>query len=528
MKNALIVSCLMIVVNQTTFAQSPPKDKKITEFICEVNMDLYDGQNGKKADPTKGAVTVANKNDTNGNEIPDVDDGTVTNFNGKGRDEVDLMKLVIKKNTAVDPSQLLLKEISGEFKLWRNSTKTNSFSLNSNGEAFLVDLPFIGNEATLFLEATSTSTSLKDINIQLNRYNAGSQIVCDNESATAFWFDGIVKQSANSTTPILGTGGTLPDLDNARIINNINNVYISVSGNRWGHGLFNKVAIPNDPIDNLDKRFGGRILFEFSVLPALADNQKYINIDITRQKKVRSHQMKHGDAAILSDAGNTFNFPEEENLNNELPNDDGSTIDEDNSLKNNHIYSIDVPSTTTKQPSDLAFLVRLMTFKEFVRISPYSLGTPGVGGSLGSRASAKVPWSCFIYAKMGTGQRFVADNDLSSNSLPVKIAGTGGNGTISVTLGTNVSNSSFQLFIVNSAGVRNGILKNLVTGQTISSLFQNGVCSLNLNGIVIVKLTDGSMPFAIDSSWKFNTFTTSQSQKENILTSSSKNVTIDP
>ena len=514
-----------------TFAQQVYGQSSVTfEFKCDANLELYNGQRGVLSN-NRGAVTVANLNDTDA-------DGKIDNSNddtdgsaasAQGRDEVDLMKLVIKKNVSLDPNQFWIKKTKGNIRLWTTETKKVEFKLDANNEAKLSKLAFGGNTATLYVEALSPSTGIKDIEIQLLQSDPSGPVICDSESATAFWFVGGVKQLNNSPMPTLGYSGTLSDCNDLGLAKKFNTTYISVSGNRWGHGPFNKWPISGDPANNVDKQFGGRILFEFTVMPSLDSNQLHINIDITRRKKARSYQMLPGGTSMVLNNANKHDFP----IKNEQPNDDGQDTDEDYILKNDHVYSADLPSTTTKLAGTqadpiLAFLARLMTFQEFVRITPYGAARPTGSDIKGSIASDVKESSCFLYLKTGPNSRYIADNSVSSYSHPVLTTGGGGNGTIVITLNGAVPTNGFELKIASSGGGKRGDLVDLRTNQIVAtSIFSNGLCIIVSNGIT-VHLTEGTTPFAINSKWRFSTFTTAQPSKENVLTATNKNVEINP
>ena len=168
-----------------------------------------------------------------------------------------------------------------------------------------------------------------------------------------------------------------------------------------------------------------------------------------------------------------------------------------------------------------------MTFQEFVRISPYGAARPTGADIKGSIASEATEWSCFLYLKTGP-TRYVADNNVSSYSHPVLAGGTGGNGPIKITLNGIVPTNGFELKIASSGGGKRGDLVDLRTNQIVAtSIFSNGLCIIVSNGIT-VQLTEGTTPFAINSKWRFSTFTTAQPSKENVLTATNKNVEINP
>jgi hypothetical protein len=94
-----------------------------------VNLTIFDGQFGaavsEAEEETRGAFTVANLNDTDGDGIPDSKESFIVPANSnEGRHEVDLMKLVIEKPANMEPdTEATLEITSHNALLWKQSDK---------------------------------------------------------------------------------------------------------------------------------------------------------------------------------------------------------------------------------------------------------------------------------------------------------------------------------------------------------------------------------------------------------------------
>src|SRR5262249_22215995 len=88
-------------------------------------IDIWDGQNGAKVTDkvNVGAFTVANYNDTNGDWIVDSSQDVVKAVKGSGRDEVDLMKIVIHKPEKAKETDDVVLKVRGDAAVWMRSWK---------------------------------------------------------------------------------------------------------------------------------------------------------------------------------------------------------------------------------------------------------------------------------------------------------------------------------------------------------------------------------------------------------------------
>ncbi len=506
-------------------AQQPSKTSS-AGFECDVFLDIHNGfydwsigktytggqklSSGNKYD--KGAVTVANLNDTDGDGITDNIDPIVES-SSVGRNEVDMIKLVIRKKITDPVGPVTLKKVGGTVTLWEDPKKNGSqISLNANNEITYSDASL---PKTIFIEATAVSGDLMDIKFHL-LYNGE---VVDKVSATAVWVDTGGTWSSETITPVpnMPAPDGLPNLTHSPLVNNINNKWISFNGDRYGFQDFYSGAIPNNDPSNLDKRLGGRILFEFQVSPAGA--QSLVKFDVTRQKKVRAYKLNILDNSLF--LFDSFDFPYELEEDNEKPNDDSNNYsDEDNSPSNNLIYSGDIPSTQLAEIDAVAFKVNKISFHEFVRVGITAPSIIDYNESLhGSRGSAVVDWNCVYYAKRGTDNgKLTQDNSIVSNSEPLRLdindGDMVGNGSISITTSNFANTEGYSLtydgltnrfFLQTSTGV--GAFYNPNANETTWN-----ISTISLN----ITINQGTTPFADEDTFIFSTFKTGSSKMNQV------------
>jgi len=133
----------------------------------------------------KGAVTVANRNDTDGDGTIDYEDMNVL-ASQVGRNEIDLMKLEIHEPVPYVGGNVKITIMQGadRIRLWMSPTKMDSLTRNSNNEYF-IDFSVLSNSTVeLYVEALTYSISSSDIVIEAS-YKNKTDVV----SATAFWIE---------------------------------------------------------------------------------------------------------------------------------------------------------------------------------------------------------------------------------------------------------------------------------------------------------------------------------------------------
>lgn len=459
-----------------------------------------------------GSATIANLNDTDGDEIidGDVKEIEITSHNGRGEtNDKDLIRLSLRRpNGSLNNEEVKLSFPKGgsKIKLWKFRNKMEAAKLIYKCSELPIDV---------FVEALQPSESVRDIEIKMD-YKTQSDIV----SITAIWVE--FKKSwhtrcpfndpscdQGTANPVAGANSGILSNMSGEINNTINSVRNSKDGSRFGHG-YNGVIVVNGV--NKDNNFGGRILFEFNVLPKLSESEYQdlgINFDCTRRKHVREFYSNHGDAPMLKfEEAFPFQYDSASDDNNNNIN------DEDNSPSDGLIYSWDAPGITNLiSPNlfnDIAFKAQRLFFQEYVRVN-IGEAVPGIGanGLIGSRSSTKVGWYTINYLKSGAGNILEPDNASVSYSYPKKSNNNVGTGSCLVELLNSPISDGYKLTFDNAKWKLTG------SGAPIeASENPPGKWILTDGDKVKVTLTKGNTPFYPGDSFKFSVFKT-KSQKQN-------------
>ena len=372
------------------------QDDKVKITVMKVDLDIYNGQAGSEVVEDKeesiGAFTVANLNDTDGDGIMDKDDNSVK-ATANGRDEVDLMQLIIRKPEPDFGENVKLKVISGDVKLWEESTKETEILL-TNGT---VEFPTSTLPKTLWVEALAPSSSLRDIVLELEYRGCR-----DTVKGTGIWAvcTGIKHENSDSYAD-------WPDIPT-----NVKN-FIDDSG---GFGL------------RYDSggEYRNVITFQFTVYPSGIGAVNNVKFDITRQIHYSDVTKRDGLPDIISS--------EEWPSDIEMPNDDTWNGDESSAPSaKDHMYCEDRPSGGSKQrPESFLELNSQNDFKEFMRIRLD--GTIPLGETVqGSRCSDYTNWHCrhliirdgvpsggVVNTNRSTGDTIETnENDIGPNLIPV-------------------------------------------------------------------------------------------------------------
>lgn len=313
-----------------------------------IDLDIHNGQDGTEVpesqEETLGAFTVANTNDTDGDNNLDVNQNAVAN-------EVDLMQMIIRKPSrqAADDRLVLTKE-SGNAAVWSSKTKGTPITLPK--EYTYAELP-----VTLWVEATDTSATIRDIEFKIT-YNQS----VDKVKATGIWAQYIGLK--NTTAEPLWTDAQDP-------LRSTFNAF-----GRFGIGV-TKPYTTEFPGGGLRHGIG----FAFRVLPAGVAQEPPVKVDVTRQMEYKLWYF--AGSTIEDEQFAAYPFIDSAN-------DDGDIRDEDVDPPNDIIYSIDFPGPQSLTAQSQQFVAR-MNFKEFVRVGVNGI-RPVDNGTSGSRASDKIPW----------------------------------------------------------------------------------------------------------------------------------------
>jgi hypothetical protein len=470
---------------------------KGNEDLCDVFDGQYDpAQPGKskvddKDKVNRGAITVANKNDTDGDEKPDV-----TDDNGVPG-EKDLIRVEIPKPAANMGDNKVKIELPAGVEVWREATKNNKEDKREFGGD---DFP--GGKRVIWIEGKDKSTKVRDVQLKIT-YVEKFDIV----KLTFVWVD-IVKQWCTRVPPGAAAENNIPaNLDDAFLKNDIDVTAQAVDGSHYGHGPFEAVA-------GSDTRFGGRIVHEFEVSPPDVDKAfgKNLKFDVTRQIKYRDYKIVVAGGLVV--ANGAKDFP----AGDEVPNDEQLGIadtDNDNTPKNGRIYSFDSPSNKTNAGGN-AFVISRNTFKDWVRVrfdgGDFNDANPPVA-AIGTRCSDKVDWHCVYYCVRDSAGKWAADSNATSSSASVRTAT--GTGTVdSVALGPQAVTEGF------TATYDQPNKKWTLTGTSGDSNFavdpneDTWTISIDKNGQnkISVVIKKGGVAFATGDKFEFSVFKTSDAR----------------
>ncbi len=159
-----------------------------------VGLTIYNGQGvatpvADAVEETLGAFTVTNWNDSDNDNVQDDAD-----WDGVAG-EVDLMRLIVKKPAAAIMGFLTLT-VSPTASLWFESSKDNQLPIDDSQAAYLDASDFAAGDVELWVEITSPSTLVRDVDIV-----ADYQGLTDRVTATGIWseMDEMYTDGARST-----------------------------------------------------------------------------------------------------------------------------------------------------------------------------------------------------------------------------------------------------------------------------------------------------------------------------------------
>lgn len=532
-----LLFCLAsILIGTFAFGQVKERSMNLTtnfecndnEVVCpEINLIIYNGLNGATGgqvisednEEVLGALTVANLNDTDGDGTVDINDINIT-ASPMGRDEVDLMRLDIESVGIMEHDcnqQLSLEVISGAITFWQSPTKNIQIQ-NLNFD--VAELPL-----TIYIEATQASNAIRDIEIVL-QYDERIQ---DRVRATAIWAEITrtfrVRGNEDFVTPIPDglPNNPHPFLDlnlnfpiNSSIINLISG-RTAMDNSRYGFGPHPLV------VGEGDCNFGGRILFEFIIMPNdIALNDFGINFDIGRKRNSVVLDYPINSSVPVPSAGNLPWPVQTENCNDDFdPETENGDEDRIFEIDSRELYSYDAPSAVNVYCNPIHNYKKFLTdFEEFVRFAFNQGGNNPYGGNtdaiIGSRISDFIPWNIDftlqrIHNPENNGNPFDINNhkmailrDEVSHSFPVMGAGGNGDGNIEIELNQAALTRAYSLLFHNNSW----FLYEANNQQPLlnSNISENGPWVINLPEQFMLRITNGPVSFTPNTSLFFTVY----------------------
>jgi hypothetical protein len=385
--------------------------------VVEGNLTLYYGQNGmeveQKNQEKHGAFTVANLNDTDNDQKdvndpndftkvgPDADDDFVTvsdpNHPGgtDGRDEIDLMKLLIDRPAPVIENDALDVVVrGGTARFWGTSHKgtgTPSGATTLHYDPNAISDPNWPRE--VWVELPLASASLRDVEI-VSRY-AGLQEI-DVVKATGIWITQVdAKHDAADPNDPNGLFGW-PDLtDPPR--NWL--VFFRGFGLRpinWTNGVRNTIGL------------------RFQLQPSGIWREPSVYFDISRSNEDRTWYRDPNNQWHL--IANIRDWPHNPEAANDDPPAEGDESIDPN-MATGGFFAADGPGLPTPTANPGEYLSLQFNFAEFVRVGFTS--RPNDNGCHGSRCSEYALWHCrhLLQEVGGLRTRVGGDNESAENCV---------------------------------------------------------------------------------------------------------------
>ncbi|MEA2054804.1 MAG: hypothetical protein U9O96_06860 [Candidatus Thermoplasmatota archaeon] len=357
---------------------------------CAIDLTIYDGLEGtgggnivpESEEETRGAFTVTNIQDTNGDGIRDKDQNPVK-ATPKGRDEVDLMKMVLHPPTGPNcgPNSFvhLVKSgpNSGQVKLWDSKTKNNEIPPTNPPDIWVYKVSQLPK--TVWVEIRENPLNLVMRGITFT-YSTNCCPKTDVLKATGIWSEVTDVKHDNTDA---WNNAVWPDMPaNVR-------AFIDEAG---GFGLRRYQNATNA------WWYGNVITIQFTVYPPGIGDEEGVYFDITRQIHFRDQFVPPG--------ANLPNYATGENWPNhvEQPNDDTHNGDESDKPSNkNHMYVEDKPRfPESGWGNNILFIDSSNNFMEFMRVRLD--GTKPSGETVqGSRCSPYYPWHAAIWLSRDWG-----------------------------------------------------------------------------------------------------------------------------
>ncbi len=522
MKSRIYILLLFLMIGHGAFSQNNKRIMNVFEYedcsCVDLDLKIHNGLYGSYGaqqvsdldETTKGAVTVANLNDTDGDGTIDKDDNAVL-AGSSGRSEVDLMKLVISSTGALpECPRLKLSYDASKIKLWNKATKEEpALDIHNLG-----DLP-----KTIWVEAIKTSGSVRDISITADFFEPADPSTVgdfDNVKATAIW----VEKNAVYTPNGSRTGSPSPSsvgINNPGMISFMTTIGNSVDGSLYGFGEYR--PIPFAP--TMDGFFGGRILFDFELKPSGIESELSnlgIKYDISRRIARNNNHLNYSSSSWIA---TTSSFPmqaEEGNDDSECscPTGPSDMIDEDAIPSGNRIFSYDAPSEIALG-SGRAFSLRSLDFQEFARVS-FGIDISG-NVQEGSKCSESYDWNLdyglISNSTINSTDPYNPDLQLLTqtsggsvvSSTPRRVAPIGGNGNGPISF-SSLSASPVVTYILRFEAVGNRweLLERTATGSNqvaISNTSVTGPWTIS-HSTVTLSIAQGSNVFVPGETFLFN------------------------
>jgi hypothetical protein len=312
-----------------------------------INLEISDGQNGtplpESEEESPGAFTVANKNDTDGDGIPDSQDNEV-------QGEIDLMQLVMHPPTNADPEEECTLTLPGNAKLFKTPNKVGGEEAQRKWK--VKDLP-----QTRWVELLNASSKVRSEEI---KWSGLGKI--DTVKATGIWVNKRkVAQNTATARDVLAADRTWTDMPNPPAGQFVSQDGVGLIAISAEHGVRNALMI------------------QFEVFPDDVGKEGKVKFDPSRQA--------NGKAWFDNLAPVVKTKPAIDEANDDPGNGDESLIP----TENNYLYTRDSPGINTISAGTNTKFTFYSNFYEFVRVRVDGV-VPAGNKTDGSRCSDKILW----------------------------------------------------------------------------------------------------------------------------------------
>lgn len=377
---------------------------------------------------TVGSFTVANLNNTDGDNISNID-GANTDVNddnviatAHGRNEMDLMRLILERPVPPMGGNVRLTIVRGNVKIWASSTKgTEITSFTRPLTDFTTDHDADGNPDLEWWVEARSPTDLRGIELKYEYILPNGRVLTsDRVTATAVWAQNTMVIKDNLRQGTIG-GIAYDEVDDY--------VESHSSAAHRAHWIAEGAPVRDDVIASGGTgarpeydRNRNVIVFEFRITPNnIASLPEFYPssggairarplFDVSRHSQGVFYEWptRNGDPnmpLVLEDGHEDYaHFPENHNppRDNEYANDDArDTDEEDEPTAEGYMWCIDTPGGVRTTLN-----LDRINFREFVRVR-FDNRDPGDDGNTvsGSRCSSFVLW----YTKTTVGPDVVVD-----------------------------------------------------------------------------------------------------------------------
>lgn len=344
---------------------------------CSIDLTIYDGLEGtgggnvvsEAKEVTRGAFTVTNIQDTNGDNIMDKNQNPVS-ATAKGRNEVDLMKMVLHPpegpNCGPNSIVYLVKSgpNAGEVKLWDTNIKTNEIPPTNPPNTWTYKVSELPK--TVWVEIREENPANLVMRGITFTYSTNCCPETDVVKATGIWARVTEVKHDNSDAWNAAVWPDMPAHVRA-YLDDTNGFGLRrySDGGRWWHA--NAIGL------------------EFTVYPSGIGNEEGVSFDVSRQIHYLDIRVPGGVSQEQ--------WPNQV----EQPNDDTHNDDESEKPVNNHMYSIDTPGFTEDGwVNNILWEDSSNNFMEFMRVNLN--GVKPLGETVqGSRCSPYYTWHAALW-----------------------------------------------------------------------------------------------------------------------------------